>query len=274
MGLSRKNLTAEEFDAVETAVYSLDPNTVKKGVLYRGQRRVRGFQTAKDGNGLHIHAQVKGDQFYEVNCHFKWPAANGKLKRWLKCTCQAGGNCKHVVAALLTVLEVSPRPDMVLPQPVSNPQGNPKPAPASVLIPSDPFANSVWKALGRPLAEHEQKFLMRFSNFWFENKHNAFFSLEILAKFSAPGETAPPIGSGTHENVLQDLWEEYPASPLGLWNCVAYALERHGFEIPAFMRPATDTSAVTRRVGELNRQREVNRWVSHFQWLGEQSSAN
>ena len=73
------------------------------------------------------------------------------------------------------------------------------------------------------------------------------------------------------EPMLEGWWNpaQPPATPLELWQYLAYDLERRGEPIPELLRPLTDTGAVSARLESKLVQESVNRWQAQLKRLVE-----
>ena len=73
------------------------------------------------------------------------------------------------------------------------------------------------------------------------------------------------------EPVLDGWWNhaQPPATPLELWQYLAYDLERRGEVIPELFQPLTDTGAVRARLESKLLQETVNRWQFQLRRLAE-----
>jgi superfamily II DNA or RNA helicase len=87
-----------------------------RGVDYANEKRVIKLTVDREGDTLRISSQVQGTSPTPYKSLINVSSRGWKISFKNECSCPLGGNCKHVVASLLTLKSDSDVPTEILPQ--------------------------------------------------------------------------------------------------------------------------------------------------------------
>ena len=123
--------------------------------------------------------------------------------------------------------------------------------------------------LGRALTAAEGAFLGTLSNIY----HNFRLSGRVTPyDLQRLGFRTREANRPHFERAYERWWTMPPASPLELWNYLAFDIESSGLAIPEFMRPITETAAVPERIRARQRQETIARWQERLKGMARQAS--
>ncbi|MDR1146866.1 MAG: DEAD/DEAH box helicase [Verrucomicrobiales bacterium] len=229
------------------------PKIRARGEDYFSRGRVRGVQSPAPQV---ITATVSGTERYTVTWHY---AGGG----WHEvCSCPMGGECKHAFALALTVLRRCADDDRAC-DPRDTPPRNPPPADANRENYSNQLTRQVVAANGRALTADEQRLVRALTQLW--NNHRQGSPIRGEELYALHGHMNVLRGEYAHISPFHGCWEQYPASPLELWQFIAWFFDKKKVPAPAFLAALTDLPAVTAKI-EAHRQRlELARWRQVFE---------
>ncbi len=212
-------------EAARAFLEAIDPQSARRGEAYLRENRVNGVTTLAEGTAYRV--KVHGTFSYDVR--FTYDPETG----WsAECSCPVGYDCKHIYAAVKTLLAQSSRTGV-------------PPPPLTV-----GFAAKVQAALARPLKPGELGYLRQL--------REAFRRLSLSGAVSR-WELESLGLSGLGPDATQ-LWPAPPNDEHEFWLYLAFALHERGQPLPEFLRPVTDLAAVEDRIHRWRRGREVERW--------------
>ncbi|MCI0744123.1 MAG: DEAD/DEAH box helicase [Verrucomicrobia subdivision 3 bacterium] len=218
------------------------PTARARGEKYFRQRRVVSLQCQKANTFV---ATVRGSELYEVILTYN-------SGNWLgECTCPLGDDCKHVYAAMKSLLfraKAGTGLDEAQPQ-----AGKGKPTNSHTAAPAKSFDAQVEAACGRPLIAQELKFL---------KKLNEVYERCRTRRSIIPwdfGELGMSISGNGWEALC--IWPSVPETLREFWGYVAHAALERGAKVPEFMRPVADLDEVQERLRLWQRSKEIGRWT-------------
>jgi len=190
-----------------------------------------------------------------------------------KCACDQRHNCRHIYAAGLTWLaEANPGAPAADPGALlTAKKAAPVAAPAAPAAPVNKHTFRVqWspvlvEKLGRSLTEGEVRQLGNLAALFADFARGS-GKLHASQLKTHGFEFVPPPGHELHSPIFQGWWntDNPPRDPWALWQYIAYHYEQSGREIPAFLQPLTDTTAVHAAVDEQLVQEELAVWRTAF----------
>ena len=205
--------------------------TRRRGERYFSTGAVRQLRTVTPG--IEYLAHVQGAQMYDVSLYEE----NGEW--FTDCTCPVGQDCKHGVAATLTLLKDHRLLKVT--------------APVHIPLPPAPtLDDALAAALERPLKKEERAFTQRI-----QELHNRLRYQQVVSWWDL--QQLFPNRNPTHYTAL-DLWDRAPADVVEFWRLLAYGLEEQGLPVPAFMKSLADRERITLLVTAHRRQKEIARW--------------
>ncbi|HVU34442.1 MAG TPA: DEAD/DEAH box helicase [Opitutaceae bacterium] len=269
--------SAEARDALQSRLARLHAETMRRGVSYYRQQRVRRVHAM--GPDV-VKAVVKGSFDYDVTLAL----ADGD---WLfECTCPVGSDCKHAAAAGLAwvaLLENTPSsaadltasPVRDLSAPADSPawrgsagsrngpgQVEFTPPPSSFASAfQDKWSDLLAQKLGRPLTDSERAVLRQLADLFHDTAPDFHrLGLDTLNRFGF-GRASPPRAPSWGP-VFLDWFNgtRPPGDPWELWQYLAYSLEIQGQPIAEMFRPMTDTAAIRTRLDGQAARRELATW--------------
>ena len=260
----------KNYDALLSTLNSFDADARRLGVEFFLKERVS-LEKAESANSENFFAAIKVKEENErrkmqsrnVYCHS--PEGFYGDDAWnTVCTCARGEGCRHGVAALLFLKEFFN--GNVIP--------NPKPKElddANFLLLKEYLEN----ANARPLSEPEIKYTASLAAFWKNNRATTRFGADNIKQFAAASENTRSAFNRIwgSEDLLDGMWEAYPSTPLGLWQCVAFAFDKRKIDIPDFMRPATSFAQVEERMKRVRHKREIDSWTERLGAFEKQAEA-
>ncbi len=179
-----------------------------------------------------FRAEVEGSELYEVIWEQDESAGWG-----CSCSCPVEINCKHAYAAALALLDVAstqaPRTEML---------GRP---PATASSPAGDEAARLVALLeqrhGRALNKAEVSFVKKLERLWQRHRQDGTIYPQELGDVSLADRSA---GLYYDPNpAIRGWWDTPLASPLELWQFLAYFAERANRPLPPLMKPLTDTTS-------------------------------
>ena len=254
MANERLHLSPAELNSLSKAFSGFNEKTIRRGKAYFDYGNVKKLIVQRLDSGLTVIAKVKGTSTYTVSCEYE-SSDDG----WIaSCSCPVGYECKHIVAVLLSIQAAATRGDDA--QPVVIGMSPPETASGNA------FETRIQAALGRPLSKSELNFARLFTRLWHNGRMNPnvldWYKFEKFATLE--GEFCRWNDIGVFNQCVRTVTREYPASPLELWQCVAFAFERIKVPIPDFMIPVTDTSGIGEKMRRIERAREIETWKANF----------
>jgi hypothetical protein len=205
----------------------------ERGEEYFQSRRVQWVQQT---GPMSYEAAVRGSEVYTVGLDFHeglgWDG---------DCSCPIGGDCKHVFAALRTLLE---KPELL----------RARPAKARSASGSDgelSFRARVRDACGGVLTAEQDAFVSRLQKLHALCQQRRAIYATDFAELGLPLRKIEEA---------QLVWPQIPAKLHDFWLHVASEVEERGGAIPPFMEPLTDTAKVRAQLGQWRRQQSINEW--------------
>jgi hypothetical protein len=228
---------------IDRYLNSLPYNTLKRGRNYFVRGAVLELEPVE---GDLYTAVVRGNENYEVRLDF----SDGEL--FTECSCPIGNDCKHIVAALLTL-----RQDI---------GGNAKtkgsgPAQKALSIPQpppSPLVDKLREKLGRDLRSDEIEFVRQIQNA-FEKARSRNTTESDLAEIAN-------YRINYEYNKRWSPWPQLPPDDFHFWLFVAWDLRQRRWAYPKFIEEITDFSLIEADIKKLERQKEVELWKN---WFGE-----
>lgn len=176
---------------------------------------------------------------------------------WNDCSCALGGSCKHVVAAALAwemqlTGSASPLPE------VDETTKAPPAKPANFRAEWQPILE---QKLGRPLTAQEGTFLGKISQLFNTFKQSGVLWPSELARVGLQTKEARAALSS---RAYEGWWVTPPATPLELWQYIAYDFQNSGIPVPPFMAPLTDLASVRPSIEAALRRQATETWIGRF----------
>ncbi len=231
----------------------------KKGLKYIGLNRVLSVTLDPDSppNAPAFDSEVDGFSDIHEPGWFYSP-----LDGWdHDCTCEQHGDCGHAYAAAMAALGAQsatstytpPTPRAVQPAAFSEPDEEEK------------LISLLGQRLGRRITSEEMRYVRALYVCFRQSGNRSTVPLYPLVDLGLASYGNLGLGFGAAP-AFEGWWTpaNAPASLLEFWQYLAHYAERNGHDIPAFMRPITDTSAVRDRIDAFERKRDVERWKSLF----------
>ncbi len=218
-------------EAARAFLAAINAQSARRGEAYLDENRVNGITCLQPGTAYSI--KVHGTFSYEVS--FCYDPDTG----WdAECSCPVGCDCKHIYAAVKTLLARSggaaaPGTDVPAPPP-----------------PSEGLAAKVQAALERPLKPQESGYLRKLREAFRRvatSRQIGYWDLETLG-LTGLGWNAP------------QLWPSLPKDEHEFWLYIAFALRERKLPLPEFLRPVTDLKPIEERIRRWRRGQEVDRW--------------
>ncbi len=211
-------------------------------------------------------AQVKGSapEAYEVQ--LRCIDEDGDVDWDGDCTCAVGFDCKHIYAALATVLNRLMNDPGSIQSDAASSRSARKAKQKAAKVARVSLPESLQNALGRSLNLTETRYVKSVEEGFDEvRKRGAFMSWNATSLgFRPPGNSWDRI----------ELWPSMPTSVLEFWNHLAYAVvHRWGGTIPEFMHALTDLETRDPAVREWRRQESIRRWTGWLEAYGTESTA-
>ncbi len=219
--------------AAQTFLRGFDRATELRGEAYFTKGAVKNVEALSEGIGC--YAQVSGTHLYDVVADFDETA-----KQWsCECDCPVGYRCKHIYAAMKTLLaNGASTPD-------ATPVRKTEPAPKGLL------AQDLAAGAGRKLNAQESQFLRRIGALFAKAKTGGLFVHDLTGLgFAVPGFHWDRVAA----------WPSFPSDEREFWFCLVLFLEELGIAIPALMSPVKVPAAFRERMAKWRREREVERW--------------
>ncbi|MBI5692729.1 MAG: DEAD/DEAH box helicase [Verrucomicrobia bacterium] len=201
---------------------------------------------------------------------------------WIgECTCGLPDGCEHSAALAFEWIErrrqqrgAPPRPPAIHSQRVrledERLAGEFAPAAPPKVTFRQEYQKILKEKLGRPLTAEEGAFLGRLSELYHNFRQNGRVSAHELARL---GFNTHEARLGHWEHAFAGWWEKPPASPLELWQYLAYDLESSGQPVPEFLQPVTDTTSIARWLRGRQRREAIQRWTQRFDRIATQPPA-
>ncbi len=197
-------------------------------------------------------AVVQGTEKYTVKLIYQ-------DHQWLsECTCPMEYDCKHGVAAMLTLQErIRPengRGSSTLIKPIAATIRNSAGISTVTQPPASQLAKRIAKSLGRPLLHAESQYVKAVQTLYSNASYRKLTTADLFALSSK-------IGYGWE---TLELWPELPRDDYRCWLFVAWELKRRDIRIPEFMEVITDFSVIEDDLKEWDRAREIEEWTERF----------
>lgn len=230
------------------------PESQKKGEVYYLEDHILQIDCLEPRT--RFLAEFDGPQLFSVELTYRQETGWNAI-----CSCPTTFHCKHAYAAMRTLLE-GPPPPQVEQAPVDSakkPAGTgPKPprTNAADALPPGKLSETLAAKLGRPLDRGERRFLRQFHELWLRHAQGQMVSRWELDRVGLP------MGDLGWQPL--EPWPAPAQDEVEFWLYIAHELEEKGKSIPAFLVPITDLTDIRRRFAEARRQQEIERWRSQF----------
>ncbi|MBN2505993.1 MAG: DEAD/DEAH box helicase [Verrucomicrobia bacterium] len=235
------------FQEAEDFLAGFDRATRMRGEAYVRERRVEAITCIEPG--ARYVATVRGTQVYETL--LLYDEADG----WSgECTCPMEFDCKHVYAALKTLL-AAPAAAAVGNPGARSSRSRPPAArfPVASRVPPDSeLASRLAAAAGRPLRPGEAAFVRKVHGVYARCR-----SSQRISNWDF-GEMGFRMAGNSWE--LLRLWTVFPDNDYEFWLHVAHALRERGVPVPKCALPVTDLSHIEAQITRARRRAEIDRW--------------
>jgi hypothetical protein len=222
------------------------PEARRKGQSLFAGGRVNDFQVIKPGSRYNTFVEDPADVLLPVKlCYDPEEGWTGT------CSCGKGPLCAHVYASLRSL--VAEHSNAVV---RSLSASRPTQAAASALAAKDAaepgLARRLRAAVNRPLNAAENRFIRKVQAAYKRSMQRGNISVWDFAEMELPLE-------GYSWNTLQ-IWPAFPKDEFEFWLYVARTAQKNSMEVPEFMLPITDFTALEEKIARWERQQEVTRW--------------
>ncbi|HEY1788495.1 MAG TPA: DEAD/DEAH box helicase [Verrucomicrobiae bacterium] len=226
---------------IERYLNRIPHETSKRGRNYFIRGAVLELEPIEKGT---YNAIVRGTENYQVHLDFD----EGEL--FAECSCPIGEDCKHIVAALLTLRQdLGGTAKIEGPGSAQKARGIPQP-------PRSPLADKLLEKLGRELRWEETTFVQRVQNAFGQARLRNIAESDLAELAQNP--------SGYDYNKRWSPWPDLPSDDYHFWLYAAWEMRQRRWAYPQFMDPITDFSPIEGTIKKLERQREVDRWKHWF----------
>jgi hypothetical protein len=246
------------FTSISQLIDILPQKTVQRGRAYFRDGRVLKLDCIK--SETHYRAVVQGGEDYVVDLQFN--------ESWeIYCTCPIGSDCKHGVAALLTLREQAARNRAVSPgakEPFANRFAALKrSSPAATQPPESPLREKLMEALGgRKLSQAQSDFIRRLQTYYSRASGDGITESDMMT-LARSGSV--PVNYYSWQTV--PLWAKRPQDDFYFWLHVAWELKRRSIPWPDFMEGITDLQLIEPVMRKWARDKEIEQWKKQFQAL-------
>ena len=229
-------LTEAQFEALQTYLASIAPNSRERGLKYFREGRV----TDLESNGYDlILAIVQGSEPYEVALCWEDKKCLGR------CDCPMEVNCKHCYATGLALQA-----------------GQPTQEPSAVIEETakgtaDTFAALIKQRLDRKLTAKESATAKAVDSFYKNHRHSKFVNEGLIAKITRQGHS---WGWQTFQ-----IWPSEPRSAWEAWLYLVAHFRRNKIAEPASFIAATDPAEVDAFIAAWQRSENISRWRDWLQ---------
>jgi SNF2 family DNA or RNA helicase len=208
----------------------------ERGEKYFLSRRVLSVEETKP---LCFKVMVRGSEVYTVRLDFDqrcgWDA---------ECSCPLGYDCKHIFAALRTLLQ---SPEVLRERPNGKPNRRPGMTQNELS-----FTARVRQACGGTLTAEQNDFLGRLQRLHgLCRQRGAIYAVDFT-------ELGLPLDSS--EAGPLTIWPEIPPKLKDFWLHIAGEAEEHGHVIPSFMEAVTNTAELRPKLRRWRRENATQRW--------------
>ena len=190
-----------------------------------------------------------------------------------KCACELRKDCRHIYGAGLAWLAEANAGSPASTDAASTATAK-LPAGAKSAAPTAPLNRHTFRVqwspilaekLGRALTEGEGRQLGNLAALFADFARGS-GKLHASQLRTHGFEYVPTPGHELHTPIFEDWWnpEAPPRDPWTLWQYIAYHYEQTGRDIPEFLRPLTDTTAVHAAVDDQLVQQELAVWRTAF----------
>ena len=257
--------TPDALTALRTWLDTFEPKTRKLGESTFTTKQVQKIGTQADH---YVEATVAEDaEKFPVTLFLtrgQWTA---------KCACELRKDCRHIYGAGLAWLAEANAGSSASTDAASTAAAK-LPAVAKSAAPTAPLNRHTFRVqwspvlaekLGRALTESEGRQLGNVAALFADFARGS-GKLHASQLRTHGFEYVPTPGHELHTPIFEDWWnpEAPPRDPWELWQYIAYHYEQTGRDIPEFLRPLTDTTAVHAAVDDQLVQQELAVWRTAF----------
>jgi SNF2-related domain/Helicase conserved C-terminal domain len=238
-------------DAADAQVYLavFDARTRRKGEAYFRQGRVQNLQAV--GGGPDFAATVQGSALYTVRL------SSDPDEGWIgECSCPVGTDCKHLYAAMKTLLAehslAAVRSLSTVAKGAAPKGSHPAPGRPASPAPNGDLAHLVKAALGRPLRPLERRFLEGIRTLYARSSQTRGITRWDFEELG--------LHLGGYSWEALHIWPAFPQTEHEFWLYVAQTARDHQQRIPPFLEPVTDLAPIQDRLRQWRRTQEIEQW--------------